>query len=212
MTTAVWFDLDETVVQYELSRRAIFEEALPNPPAGALDAFLLGFFRAVDVFNADPYVRGFELVAREDDIDLDAATRAERYVDAEIEASTIPEATVRTVEKVGELGPVGILTNGSLEVTRRKLADHGVLDIFDDVVVSGDVGAKKPDPSIFNLAKDRLPADRAVYVGDSYEMDIVPAAESGFDTVHVRNDGGPTVSVDRTASIDVFTTIVSDEI
>ena len=50
---------------------------------------------------------------------------------------------------------LGLLSNANRGFTER-LRMRGVADLFDDVVVSGDVGLAKPDPAIFRLAAKRL--------------------------------------------------------
>ena len=56
---------------------------------------------------------------------------------------------------------------------------------MDGVVVSNELGSRKPSTDIFEEAKKRLPAETAIYVGDTFEKDIVPARSAGFDTVYV---------------------------
>ena len=57
-------------------------------------------------------------------------------------------------------------------------------EICDEVVLSGEVGLRKPDPAIFRLALDRLEveAPRAVFV-DDHPGHLEPAAELGMATV-----------------------------
>ncbi len=62
---------------------------------------------------------------------------------------------------------------------------HLFADLFDDVVISGEVGMRKPEERIFQLAAGRLglsPAE-CVFV-DDVEGNIVAAQALGFSTVH----------------------------
>jgi len=62
---------------------------------------------------------------------------------------------------------------------------HLFPELFDDVVISGEVGMRKPEERIFLLAADRLktaPAE-CVFV-DDVEGNIVAAQALGFRTVH----------------------------
>ena len=65
------------------------------------------------------------------------------------------------------------------------LAAGGLLDEFEFVIDSGEVGVEKPDPRIFQIALDRLgvSAAEALYVGDLYEVDVVGARAAGLDVV-----------------------------
>ena len=76
---------------------------------------------------------------------------------------------------------------------------HQLLDelalrpFFDAVVVSGDVGVKKPDPAIFTpaLEQTELATDEAIFVGDSPEDDVAGARAAGLRPVLIRRAGSP---------------------
>jgi len=73
---------------------------------------------------------------------------------------------------------------------RRLLADTGLEPLFDALVISAEVGLKKPDPRIFDLALARLglKADSAAHVGDAPE-DMEGAAAAGLLPVLIDRDG-----------------------
>ena len=54
-----------------------------------------------------------------------------------------------------------------------------------------EVGTAKPDPGIFTKAMSQLNAvpERSVFVGDSFEHDIVVARNAGMMTVYVNRAG-----------------------
>jgi HAD superfamily hydrolase (TIGR01509 family) len=62
-----------------------------------------------------------------------------------------------------------------------QLAQLGLARMFDAVVISGDVGVKKPDPAIFRIALDQtgLRAEDVAFVGDS-ENDMQGAVAAGM--------------------------------
>jgi HAD superfamily hydrolase (TIGR01509 family) len=63
----------------------------------------------------------------------------------------------------------------------------GWREYFDAIVISGDVGVKKPDPSIFRIALDRtgLSPDEVVHVGDTTD-DTLGATAAGLIPVLIR--------------------------
>ncbi len=79
----------------------------------------------------------------------------------------------------------------------RLLDELALRPFFDAVVVSGDVGVKKPDPAIFVPALEQtgLATDEAIFVGDSPEDDIAGAKAAGLRPVLIRRplgaDGSP---------------------
>ena len=76
---------------------------------------------------------------------------------------------------------------------------HQLLDelalrpFFDAVVVSGDVGVKKPDPAIFTpaLEQTELATNEALFVGDSPEDDVAGARAAGLQPVLIRRSLDP---------------------
>lgn len=85
---------------------------------------------------------------------------------------------------------VAVVTNGNTEVQSRKLAATGLDAMVDGVCISDDVGCRKPDPRIFELAAERAGAalDGAWMVGDNLVADVGGAAGVGIRSVWVRLD------------------------
>ena len=98
-------------------------------------------------------------------VDPDAA----RVLDA-IHAAGIRTAAISNTE------------DGRLEDLMRLV---GLADRFDFMLDSFVVGIRKPDPAIFRLALERLGLEprEAVYVGDSYGHDALPAISLGLGAV-----------------------------
>jgi putative hydrolase of the HAD superfamily len=68
---------------------------------------------------------------------------------------------------------------------QKILVEQELHESFDVSVISGLEGVEKPDPAIYRLAVQRAGVDpaRAVHVGDSVAMDVVPALEVGIKAV-----------------------------
>ncbi|GAV66928.1 HAD_2 domain-containing protein, partial [Cephalotus follicularis] len=66
---------------------------------------------------------------------------------------------------------------------RKLLKDLNVLDIFDAVIISSEVGYEKPDSMIFEAALDQIniEAGKAVHVGDDPKADKMGANAIGID-------------------------------
>ncbi|ADQ69329.1 haloacid dehalogenase superfamily enzyme, subfamily IA [Halogeometricum borinquense DSM 11551] len=196
MTTTVYFDLDGTLLDYETPFDTWFERTVPVEATAAItETFGSNLTASLDSFEPDPYERAFEVVCNEYGIDADPEALATTFVDTEVAATRVAPSVRRLVASVAERHQSGILTNGNETVQRRKVETHGLDELVDEIVVSEEVGARKPDAGIFETAKERLPADAFVFVGDSYETDIVPAQEHGFETVYVGDDHRPDATV-----------------
>ncbi|WP_247000404.1 HAD family hydrolase [Halosolutus gelatinilyticus] len=193
MTIAVYFDLDGTLCSYTRpfdEQFAATVEPYGTPTDDAYEVYVDRLFEALGNCESDPYRRAFEAVAETIDLDATPATLARDHCETELDATAVPADAKLVFERVAETNPTGILTNGDGAQQRAKIDRHGLDDLVDEVIVSNDAGARKPDRRIFDLARERLPADDHVYVGDTYEEDIVGARSAGFRTVYVADDRG----------------------
>lgn len=79
---------------------------------------------------------------------------------------------------------LGVISNSDGKI-KRLLNEAGLLTYFDTVADSGLVGARKPDPIIFEGAVRELKMnpEEALFVGDSYEMDVVGALNAGLSAL-----------------------------
>ena len=96
-----------------------------------------------------------------------------------------------TLEDVSETYRLGLLTNGAADLQREKIRESRLGPYFDAVVISGEVGVRKPEPQIFALALDRLgvTAETAVMVGNSLGSDVAGAQRAGLKGIWLNRSG-----------------------
>jgi putative hydrolase of the HAD superfamily len=96
---------------------------------------------------------------------------------------------------------IGVVSNSDGPHQRAKLASVGLADTFEVVVVSGDVGAAKPDPRIYLEAcrRLRLPPGAVAYVGDRLDIDAHGAAAAGLHGVWLDRSGARSAPGTRAA-------------
>jgi putative hydrolase of the HAD superfamily len=185
MTVGYLFDLDKTLVTYEPEVPGIFRNACAEvgvePTSDVVDVLASSYVETFLEFEESPYL-GAARAARDAGLDVDPESFAATYVDAEIEATTVPEGVP---ELLSNLERVGVVTNGYGPVQRRKLAEKGLDSHIDALVCADDVEAFKPDDAPFDAITDAVPAEEYVMVGDNVNYDIRPAADRGYRTVFV---------------------------
>ncbi len=88
---------------------------------------------------------------------------------------------------------LGLLTNGLSDVQWEKIHSLDIEPLFDAVIVAGDVGLFKPDLRAFAALLGRLGAvpSRTLFVGDSYDMDVVGAHSAGLAVAWICPEGTP---------------------
>jgi HAD superfamily hydrolase (TIGR01549 family) len=110
---------------------------------------------------------------------------------------------------------LGIITNSTSNSVIRILKEKNLFTLFDLIVLSRDVGVRKPDPKIFKYALNvaKVDADDAIYVGDNFMKDIVGAKNVGMKTVWLmhKEGEGSTLSCDGIAgSVKEIPRIISE--
>ncbi len=82
---------------------------------------------------------------------------------------------------------LGLVSNfyGDLSVLCREA---GFSDFLDVLLDSGQTGVSKPEPEIFQMALRELELHpgQVIFVGDSYERDMIPAGEAGMKTIWLK--------------------------
>lgn len=212
MTTAVFFDLDGTVLEFTQPYGQILAETLEDRLGRSSDALVeladRTFSEAFEALEPDPYLTAMEAVASEVDREAEAPALVAALVEHELEATAVPDGGRALFELLAERHQVGILTNGVTNVQETKLEYHDLDRLFDPMIVSYDVGAHKPDPEIFEAAKDAVEADEYVMIGDDYGGDVEAAREAGFEAIHFdRSLRAPVSTSDFGALADLLETL-----
>jgi len=97
--------------------------------------------------------------------------------------------TVDILKKLKQAGyPLYGLSNWSAETFPHARKKHDFFDLFDDMVISGEVGHVKPDPEIFQILLDKIgkPAKECLFIDDALP-NIQQAQKMGFAVVHFQS-------------------------
>jgi len=85
---------------------------------------------------------------------------------------------------------LGVISNW--DCTARDVLDAaGLIDYFDHLIISCEVGVNKPDPQIFKLALQTadVKAQECIYVGDNYYDDVLGSRKVGIVAVIINRFG-----------------------
>jgi 2-haloacid dehalogenase len=76
------------------------------------------------------------------------------------------------------------LSNWAAETFAIVRHEFEFLNLFDEIILSGEVNLIKPEPEIFELCLQKIgkPAEQCLFIDDS-EANIITAKKLGFDTV-----------------------------
>jgi HAD superfamily hydrolase (TIGR01549 family) len=89
---------------------------------------------------------------------------------------------------------LAVISNVISNASRLVLQKYDLEQYFDNVVLSRDLGIRKPSPEIFNFTLVNLGVNssEALHVGDSLEEDVQGAQNAGMKTVWIKGTSGST--------------------
>lgn len=97
---------------------------------------------------------------------------------------------------------IHVITNGFEEVSQSKIENSELNGFIQTLTCADEIGLRKPDPRIFQLALDKAEAvkDEALIIGDDWIADVIGGLGAGwqavfFDALNDENqmEGVPTV-------------------
>ncbi len=99
-----------------------------------------------------------------------------------------PAARVAAVRRIASHYRVGLLSNfDDAQCGREVFDDTGVADLFEAVIISAEVGLRKPNPQIYRrmLEMLRLDGREVLFVGDTPREDVAGPQQAGMQTAWI---------------------------
>ncbi len=206
----LFFDLDRTLWHFEKNSQETLEEiigALNLTDRGIGTLELIETYRKINHECWSLYRKG--LMEKEElrtvrfrrtlahygvqDVSM-ADHLANAYVERSPTKTHLCEGTIPMLDYLQNKGYVmHIITNGFPEVQYIKLENSGLKKYFDEIIVSEEVGHKKPHIEVFSAALFSASANKSesIVIGDDLEADIGGARNAGIDQVYYNPDEIP---------------------
>lgn len=108
-----------------------------------------------------------------------SVAEVERGIEAEVIIDAELVAYVRKLKAEGYR--IACLSNGGHEWTLKVITDHNLSDLFEEVILSADLGIVKPDPNTYirTLEKLKLSGTQTIFVDDR-EANVTAAEACGM--------------------------------
>lgn len=122
---------------------------------------------------------------------------------------TLKPGALDLLTKLKELGKrVIVITEGPRDAQEWTIGQLGLKAFVDVLVTSNELGFSKTD-GLFRevLRRQRIRADKMVYIGDNEARDVLPAREEGI--VAVQFDEKSTISIDFVGSLPKVNSLVA---
>lgn len=186
------FDLDDTLLDTEAGAPARFEAAVSalHTIRPGLDVSLVS--RAVEhalvTHPTEGRVANFLAdvgVVTSSEIEVVRAA----YFHQMAERASVVDGVMEALAALGRHFRLAIVTNGTSDLQRQKLAQSGLGALAEWIVISGEVGVEKPDQAIFaHVGRlTGIAAERTAHVGDSLVTDVAGANAAGVMAIWLRS-------------------------
>ncbi|HMX73209.1 MAG TPA: HAD family phosphatase [Anaerolineales bacterium] len=184
--TTFIFDFGNVFVKWDI--HALYNRFFPNPQA--VDSFLeeIRFHE----WNAHqdagrPFKDGIAILSEKYPHYADLIQAYDTHWEDSI--THMYHGTVEILRRLkGEGWPIYLLSNFSAEKFPLMRERYEFLNLFDDMIISGEHKLIKPDPAIFQLTLERIDrkASECLFIDDSL-ANIETARNMGFHTIHFQS-------------------------
>ena len=141
------------------------------------DLLIKEYFEGKNVFQ--------NIIYRYPYIKLDYLLNIYRYHNPDI---NLPKKELNCLKKLKEIVfSLGIITDGRSVTQRNKLKSLGILNIFNDIIISEEFGSCKPALENYIFFEKKYPNKTFYYVGDNILKDFVTPNKLKWITVGVND-------------------------
>lgn len=137
-------------------------------------------------YRKEAWKRGLEAVGV-DDSDL-AIQLSEQFPIERRKRPIVYEETFKLLDQLKEKYDLLLLTNGDPSLQKEKISSvPGLSSYFSHILISGEFGRGKPDPSIFRhaLSLMNVHEHEVIMVGDKLSTDILGAVKTNIKSVWI---------------------------
>jgi len=198
----ILFDVDDTLFDFKKAE----SHALHNTftqfglPQGATeykasyDEINIALWREAEeghITSAQLRVERFKRLFTVHDLDFNPDAFSDAYLRYLGEGAFLMDGAVELCDILPDCR-LAIITNGIKEVQTSRIQLSPLRDVFEQVIISEEVGCQKPQAGIFDYAFTKLAISdksKVLMVGDSLTSDIQGGNQYGIDTCWFNPDG-----------------------
>lgn len=204
MVEFLFLDLDDTILDFHKAERLALGKTLQafglEPTEEVLARYHLinkahwERLERKELTREEVLVGRFAVLFQEFGLQVNPEACARAYEDNLSVGHYFLPGALEAVESLSKKYKLYLASNGTAKVQAGRLASANISHFFQEVFVSQEIGANKPDRSYFERCFARIPdfdVTRAMMVGDSLTSDILGGNQVGMLTCWVNPEGKP---------------------
>lgn len=198
MIEFLFLDLDDTILDFQKAERLALAktlEAFGLPPTDTVLARYHQINREhwerlerKELTWEQVLVGRFAALFQEMGLSAEAEKVARAYEENLSQGHYFLPGAEEALKSLSQTYKLYLASNGTAKVQAGRLKSAGIIPYFQEIFVSQEIGANKPDPAYFSACFARIPGfrkDRAMMVGDSLTSDILGGIQAGIATCWV---------------------------
>ncbi|RDB36356.1 YjjG family noncanonical pyrimidine nucleotidase [Spirobacillus cienkowskii] len=201
----IFFDADDTLFDFTKSQEIAFKNAVAHFKINFHIDILYSDYKKINkelwnnleqghVSLESLRVLRFKKIFEKHSIPQDPSKFDEYYMQKISQSTTLLPNALEICKFLKSAGiNIGIITNGFSEVQKKRIRESEISEFIDSIIVSEEVGVRKPQPQIFEIALNQfqhIPKNKVLMVGDNLNADILGANRAGIDSCWFHKHGG----------------------
>lgn len=204
MIETLFIDLDDTILDFHQAEHVALQKTLESfgiEPTGEICQRYSQINRAhwemlerKELTREEVLVGRFATLFRELGAEADAALCAARYGENLSQGHYFMPGAYEAIQKLFGKYRMYIASNGTKRVQEGRLKSAKIGHFFEDIFISQDLKANKPDKAFFDACFERIPDfcyAESMIVGDSLTSDILGGINAGITTCWVNPQHKP---------------------
>ena len=197
-------DLDDTILDFHKAERLALGKTFQSFGLAPTDEVMSRYslinkahwerLERKELTREEVLVGRFDTLFREFGLQVDPEACARRYEDNLSVGHYFLPGAEEALEALSKKYKLYLASNGTAKVQAGRLASANISRFFQEIFVSQEIGANKPDILYFQRCFARIPGfdvKRSMIVGDSLTSDILGGIQAGMATCWVNPQGKP---------------------
>ncbi len=204
MIEFLFLDLDDTILDFHKAERLALGKTFQSFGLEPTDEVMTRYslinkdhwerLERKELTREEVLVGRFATLFQEFGLWVDPVACARRYEDNLSVGHYFLPGAEEALESLSKKYKLYLASNGTAKVQAGRLASANISRYFQEIFVSQEIGANKPDILYFQRCFGRIPGfdvKRSMIVGDSLTSDILGGIQAGMATCWVNPQGKP---------------------
>ncbi|GAA0178822.1 YjjG family noncanonical pyrimidine nucleotidase [Clostridium sediminicola] len=192
----ILFDADDTLLDFKKSEEYAFERTISEFDIKYYRNYHYKTYKNINkkvweelekglILVEDVKIERFKRFTKKLNISVDPEELNKTYLDFLSKTSFLIEGSNEILSSLSDKYRLCIITNGFADVQNKRIRNSNLNNYFEEIIISEEANASKPDPKIFEYTFKMLnlqDKSSVLIVGDSLTSDIKGGVNFGIDT------------------------------